>query len=49
LNKYYDTPNELANHLEANSNFSYIGDMQQLVYEFLVPSAFGNKIFAMNR
>ena len=49
LNKHYEAPNGLANHLEANSNCAYIGEMQQLVYEFSVASAFGNKIFAMNR
>jgi hypothetical protein len=49
LNKHHETPYGFENYLEANSNFAYIGDMQQLVYEFLVPSAFGNKIFAMNR
>ena len=49
LNKHHETPYGFENHLEANSNFAYIGDMQQLVYEFSVPSAFGNKIFAMTR
>ena len=49
LNKHYEAPNGLANHLEANSNCAYIGEMQQLMYEFSIASAFGNKIFAMNR
>ena len=49
LSEHYETPNGLANHLEAGGNWADIGEMQQLMYEFSVASAFGNKISAMNR
>ena len=47
--EHYETPGGLANHLEAGSNWADIGEMQQLMYDFSVASAFGNKISAMNR
>lgn len=49
LSEHYETPGGLANHLEAGSNWADIGEMQQLMYDFSVASAFGNKISAMNR
>ena len=49
LSEHYETPGGLANHLHAGGNWADIGEMQQLMYEFSVASAFGNKISAMNR